>query len=107
MPSAGGARAEDGELLVHDLDPAKVNTAMVELLRPDPEDLAWLKHTIATHTELTGSAIGASILADWPRRCLAFTKVMPTDYKRVLDAARMAEAEGRDVDSAIMEAARG
>ncbi len=32
---------------------------------------------------------------------------MPTDYKRVLDAARMAEAEGRDVDSAIMEAARG
>ena len=96
-----------GIAFVHDLDPAKVNTAMVELLRPDPEDLAWLKHTIATHTELTGSAIGASILADWPRRCLAFTKVMPTDYKRVLDAARMAEAEGRDVDSAIMEAARG
>ena len=52
-------------------------------------------------------AIGASMLADWPRRCLGFTKVMPTDYKRVLDAARMAEAEGRDVDSAIMEAARG
>ncbi|MCT1353821.1 glutamate synthase large subunit [Gordonia sp. p3-SID1431] len=96
-----------GIAFVHDLDPAKVNMAMVELLRPDPEDLAWLKHTIATHTELTGSAIGASILADWPRRCLAFTKVMPTDYKRVLDAARMAEAEGRDVDSAIMEAARG
>lgn len=96
-----------GIAFVHDLDPAKVNMSMVELLRPDPEDLAWLKHTIATHTELTGSAIGASILADWPRRCLAFTKVMPTDYKRVLDAARMAEAEGRDVDSAIMEAARG
>ncbi|OUC79166.1 glutamate synthase large subunit [Gordonia lacunae] len=96
-----------GIAFVHDLDQAKVNMAMVELLRPDPEDLAWLKRTIATHTELTGSAIGASILADWPRRCLAFTKVMPTDYKRVLDAARMAEAEGRDVDSAIMEAARG
>ncbi|MFE0749880.1 glutamate synthase large subunit [Gordonia sp. NPDC058843] len=96
-----------GMAFVHDLDPAKVNMAMVELLRPDPEDLAWLKQTIATHTDLTGSAIGASILSDWPRRCLAFTKVMPTDYKRVLDAARMAEAEGRDVDSAIMEAARG
>ncbi len=96
-----------GIAFVHDLDQAKVNMAMVELLRPDPEDLAWLKRTIVTHTELTGSAIGASILADWPRRCLAFTKVMPTDYRRVLDAARMAEAEGRDVDSAIMEAARG
>ncbi len=81
--------------------------AMVELMKPDPDDLEWLKAIIAEHTELTGSAIGASILADWPRRSLAFTKVMPTDYKRVLDAARMAEAEGRDVDSAIMEAARG
>ncbi len=98
-----------GIAFVHDLDRDKVNMAMVKLMRPDPpDDLAWLKQTIVNHTELTGSAIGASILADWPpRRCLAFTKVMPTDYKRVLDAARMAEAEGRDVDSAIMEAARG
>ncbi|MGW5521468.1 glutamate synthase large subunit [Gordonia sp. NPDC003950] len=96
-----------GIAFVYDLDPSKVNSAMVELMRPDPDDLQWLHEHIAKHTELTGSAIGASMLADWPRRCLAFTKVMPTDYKRVLDAARMAEAEGRDVDSAIMEAARG
>ena len=96
-----------GIAFVHDLDRDKVNMAMVKLMRPDPDDLAWLKDAITKHAELTGSAIGASILADWPRRCLAFTKVMPTDYKRVLDAARMAEAEGRDVDSAIMEAARG
>ncbi|OBA62117.1 MULTISPECIES: glutamate synthase large subunit [Gordonia] len=96
-----------GIAYVYDLDETKVNGAMVELLRPDPDDLRWLHEHITKHTELTGSAIGASMLADWPRRCLAFTKVMPTDYKRVLDAARMAEAEGRDVDSAIMEAARG
>ncbi|OBA40581.1 glutamate synthase large subunit [Gordonia sp. 852002-51296_SCH5728562-b] len=96
-----------GIAFVYDLDETKVNGAMVELLRPDPDDLRWLHEHITKHTELTGSAIGASMLADWPRRCLAFTKVMPTDYKRVLDAARMAEAEGRDVDSAIMEAARG
>jgi glutamate synthase (NADPH/NADH) large chain len=96
-----------GIAYVYDLDESKVNMAMVELLRPDPDDLQFLHDTITRHTELTGSAIGASMLADWPRRCLGFTKVMPTDYKRVLDAARMAEAEGRDVDSAIMEAARG
>ncbi|GAA3690908.1 glutamate synthase large subunit [Gordonia hankookensis] len=96
-----------GIAFVYDLDSAKVNMAMVELLRPDPDDLRFLRETITKHTELTGSAIGASMLADWPRRCLGFTKVMPSDYKRVLDAARMAEAEGRDVDSAIMEAARG
>jgi glutamate synthase (NADPH) large chain len=32
---------------------------------------------------------------------------MPVDYQRVLEATSMARAEGRDVDSAIMEAARG
>ncbi|GGF30058.1 glutamate synthase large subunit [Williamsia phyllosphaerae] len=96
-----------GVAYVHDLDPSKVNHAMVDLQRPDPDDLTWLRERITEHTELTGSAVGASVLADWPRRCLAFTKVMPTDYRRVLDAARMARAEGRDVDSAIMEAARG
>jgi glutamate synthase (NADPH/NADH) large chain len=32
---------------------------------------------------------------------------MPTDYQRVLQATRMAEAEGREVDTAIMEASHG
>ncbi len=96
-----------GIAFVNDLDPSKVNMAMVELMRPDPDDNRWLYEHISKHVELTGSAVGASMLADWPRRSRAFTKVMPTDYKRVLDAAQMAEAEGRDVDSAIMEAARG
>ncbi len=96
-----------GIAFVYDLDADKVNTALVTLMRPDPDDLLWLHDTIATHTKLTDSSVGASLLADWPRRCLGFTKVMPSDYKRVLDAAQIAEAEGRDVDSAIMEAARG
>ncbi len=51
--------------------------------------------------------MAASVLADWPRRSALFTKVMPTDYQRVLEATRMARAEGLDVDTAIMEAARG
>jgi glutamate synthase domain-containing protein 3 len=47
------------------------------------------------------------LLSDWPRRSAQFTKVMPTDYEKVLHATRMAKAEGRDVDTAIMEATRG
>jgi len=30
--------------------------------------------------------------------------VMPRDYKRVVEAIRAAEAAGRDVESAVMEA---
>ncbi|PRY42406.1 glutamate synthase large subunit [Umezawaea tangerina] len=90
-----------------DLDPANVNKAMVELQRPSPDDLRWLKEIVTRHHQLTGSAVAASLLGDWPRRSAAFTKVMPRDYQRVLEAMRLARAEGRDVDTAIMEASRG
>jgi len=89
------------------LDPAKVNTAMVELQRPDPDDLVWLHEVVARHARHTGSTLARSVLSDWPRRSAQFTKVMPTDYQKVLEATRMAKAEGRDVDTAIMEATRG
>jgi glutamate synthase (NADPH/NADH) large chain len=80
---------------------------MVTLLTPDPEDLDWLCRTVSDHLHWTGSTVAASMLADWPRRSALFTKVMPVDYQRVLEATRLARAEGLDVDTAIMEAARG
>ncbi|PTR32387.1 glutamate synthase (NADH) large subunit [Rhodococcus sp. OK519] len=90
-----------------DADRTKINTAMVRLLVPDGDDLQWLRVVIEQHLRWTGSAVAASVLADWPRRSALFTKVMPTDYQRVLEATRVARAEGLDVDTAIMEAARG
>ncbi|MFN8225806.1 MAG: glutamate synthase large subunit [Mycobacterium sp.] len=89
------------------LNPKQVNTAMVELQRLEPEDLAWLREIVARHAHFTDSTVAASVLADWPRRSAQFTKIMPTDYQKVLRATRMARAEGRDVDAAIMEATRG
>ncbi|MDO0976214.1 glutamate synthase large subunit [Mycolicibacterium frederiksbergense] len=96
-----------GIAFVLGLDPAKVNTEMVDLQRLDPEDLTWLHDVVARHAQATGSTVAGSLLADWPRRSAQFTKIMPTDYERVLRATRMAKAEGRDVDTAIMEASRG
>ncbi|RRQ27677.1 glutamate synthase large subunit [Rhodococcus sp. Eu-32] len=89
------------------LDASDVNMDMVTLQTPDPDDFAWLRETVENHLKWTGSTVAASLLADWPRRSALFTKIMPVDYQRVLEATRMARAEGRDVDSAIMEAARG
>ena len=96
-----------GIAFVLGIDPAKVNTEMVELQRLDPEDLVWLHDVVAQHAHHTGSTVARSLLSDWPRRSAQFTKVMPTDYQRVIQATRMAKAEGRDVDTAIMEATRG
>ena len=89
------------------LDPDQVNTEMVQLQQLEPEDLTWLRGVVAQHADLTDSTVARSVLSDWPRRSAQFTKVMPVDYQRVLEATRMAKAEGRDVDTAIMEATRG
>ncbi|AXX33013.1 glutamate synthase large subunit [Actinosynnema pretiosum subsp. pretiosum] len=96
-----------GIAFVLDLDPKAVNKEMVELQRPSGDDLRWLREVVERHHQLTGSAVAASLLGDWPRRSAVFTKVMPRDYQRVLEAMRLARAEGRDVDQAIMEASRG
>ncbi|GLZ29664.1 glutamate synthase [Lentzea sp. NBRC 105346] len=96
-----------GIAYVLDLDPLSVNQEMVQLQRLNAEDLRWLKPVVARHHKLTGSAVAASLLGDWTRRAGAFTKVMPSDYQRVLDAMRLARAEGRDIDQAVMEASRG
>ncbi|MEU5850197.1 glutamate synthase large subunit [Saccharopolyspora shandongensis] len=102
-----GAGMSGGIAYVLDLDPVRVNTAMVDLQRPSAKEQKWLHEIVQRHHQLTGSAVAASLLGDWPRRSAAFTKVMPRDYQRVLDAMRMAKIEGRDVDEAIMEASRG
>jgi glutamate synthase (NADPH/NADH) large chain len=96
-----------GIAYVLDLDKRMVNKAMVDLQRPGAEDLRWLREIVGRHHRLTGSAVAASLLGDWTRRAASFTKVMPRDYQRVREAARIARAEGRDVDEAVMEASRG
>ncbi|MCP2257039.1 glutamate synthase (NADPH/NADH) large chain [Streptoalloteichus tenebrarius] len=96
-----------GIAYVLDLDPVRVNGDMVELQPLGAEDLRWLREVVERHHRFTGSAVAASLLGDWPRRSAAFTKVMPRDYQRVLEAVRIARAEGRDEDEAMMEASRG
>jgi len=96
-----------GIAFVLGLDPIRVNTEMVELKRLEPEDLTWLHEVISRHAQYTGSTVATSVLSDWPRRSAQFTKIMPRDYQRVLEATLMAKREGRDVDTAIMEASRG
>jgi glutamate synthase (NADPH/NADH) large chain len=86
---------------------ANLNGEMVDLEDCDDSDADWLGTTIARHTEETGSAVGARLLKDWPRSASSFAKVMPRDYKRVLEAVRKAEQAGRPVEEAIMAASRG
>jgi len=85
----------------------RVNLEMVDLDALDDEDQVFLFDRISKHQRETGSAVAEALLADWQASLCKFAKVMPKDYKRVLVAARDAEASGRPVNEAIMAAAHG
>ncbi len=62
------------------------NLATVELESlTDAEEEAEIQSLIQSHVELTGSVVGAEALANWPQFISQCIKVMPTDYKRVLN----------------------
>ena len=90
-----------------DPDPVRVNTDMADLEGLDDDDVTRLRILVGQHLAETGSEVAARLLADWDLALTRFGKVMPRDYKRVLDAARLAEREGRDVNQAVMAAAHG
>ena len=94
-----------GTAYVLDLQPERVNLEMVEIEPLGPEDETLVHELLLRHAEETDSPVAAAFVADWdPSR---FAKVMPIDYKRVLEARRRAQEEGRDPAEAVMEAARG
>ena len=77
-----------------DLDPALLNTEMVDALEPSEADLEMIKQLVVRHHEETESGVAARLLADWDDAAGRFTKVLPRDYARVLAARELAESEG-------------
>jgi glutamate synthase (NADPH/NADH) large chain len=96
-----------GIAYVLDLDEHRVNLEMVDLDQLDHEDEEFLRDAIERHHAETGSAVAHALLTDWELALPRLSKVMPKDYKRVLQAQAAAERDGRDVNEAIMEAAHG
>ena len=94
-----------GRAFVLDLDPANVNTDMVDVLAVPDDQREILKSIIFDFAENTDSLIAASILADWDIAINRISMVMPRDYARVLEAMARAVREGLPVDSLVMEVA--
>jgi glutamate synthase (NADPH/NADH) large chain len=70
----------------------RCNTDMVELESLVDESDIWLVYgLVENHLRHTGSAVARRVLDHWAHLVPQFVKVMPTDYKRVLQARRSAQ----------------
>jgi glutamate synthase (NADPH/NADH) large chain len=99
-----------GVAYVLDLDEGRVNRELVDL-GPVPEGTEpELRALVRRHLEETGSPVAQALLETWPSAVARFTEVMPSDFKRVLDAKAEALEEGLSEDEAaarMMEALHG
>jgi glutamate synthase (NADPH) large chain len=105
-----GAGMSGGIAYVYDVDgefAGRVNHEMVVLEGLSPEDEAFVRDRIEAHLKETDSDLARRLLQDWATTIGRFVKVMPTDFKRVTEAARRAEERGMPALDAIMEAAHG
>ncbi len=99
-----------GYAFVLDLDVGRVNPELVELAPVEGDAAAELHDLVRRHGEETGSVVAAALLAEWPSALARFTEVMPSDYKRVLEAKAEAIEEGLDdheAEARIMEVLHG
>ncbi|HEU4568794.1 MAG TPA: glutamate synthase large subunit [Marmoricola sp.] len=99
-----------GTAYVLDLVEARVNPELVELAPVQGTAADTLRTLVERHAEETGSPLAAELLVDWGSALARFTEVMPSDYKRVLEAREEALEEGLDEHQAaarIMEVLHG
>ena len=85
--------------------PQRCNPAMVGLEKlEDPEELQEVRAMIQRHAEYTGSERARSILKLWEEMAPKFVKVMPKDYKRVIEATKRVKKAGLSGEEAVMAA---
>jgi len=82
----------------------RCNMELVGIEKPDDEDLATLKSAVEEHAINTKSTRAAKILAEWSSFAPKFVKVMPQDYKRVLQSLKKVQSQGLSGADAIMAA---
>ncbi len=82
----------------------RCNKQMVGLEKVEGADATELRALVQRHADLTGSQKAKALLSNWDASVKKFVKVMPKDYKRVLQAIATAQAKGLSGDAALQEA---
>jgi len=85
--------------------PRRCNLQMVGLEKlEDPDEIEQVWKMIQRHQTYTQSALAARLLANWQKTMAKFVKVMPKDYKRVLQSMKRVQEFDLSGEQAIMAA---
>ena len=83
----------------------RCNREMVELESlEDAAEIAEVKVMVRRHEELTRSGLARQILDNWEETVHRFVKILPKDYKRMLQAFEKVKQEGLSGEEAVMAA---
>lgn len=69
----------------------KCNFEMIELQKPEQEDFEMIKTLLSNHVRYTKSEKGAAVLEKLKNEIGKFVKVMPLEYKRILEEKKLEE----------------
>jgi glutamate synthase (ferredoxin) len=78
---------------------------MVELYPlDDPDEIALVNAMVRKHEQYTASEVARRVLESWDENVTKFVKVLPNDYKRVIEVQAKMLAEGMSQEEAEMAA---
>ncbi|MDD4956381.1 MAG: glutamate synthase large subunit [Candidatus Omnitrophica bacterium] len=80
-----------GIAYVHDVSgdiSTRCNMEMVTIEELDDKDRVLVRDLVRNHLKYTGSDIAKTILDDLPTHIAKFAKIMPVEYKKVLEASK-------------------
>jgi len=81
------------------------NKGMVGLTRlEDEQEIALVRRMIERHVQYTCSTLGMKVLDDWKQMLPLFVRVIPSDYRRVLEAQARMIQKGLTGEEAAMAA---
>lgn len=83
---------------------SRCNNEMADIEPLDAEDIDKIRKAIEKHVHYTKSQKGQKVLANWEELLPKFVKVMPRDYKRVLNCLKKAFESGLSGDDALSAA---
>ncbi|WP_276354008.1 glutamate synthase large subunit [Cohnella caldifontis] len=97
-----------GIAYVVDEDGSFVNRCNFEMVLleslEEEQEIAQVRGMIEKHAAYTGSELGQSVLADWNAVLPKIVKVIPKDYKRMMEQIAKVQAQGLSGEQALLAA---